>query len=216
VLDVPMASTPRIIAERAFSSDPAVVAILGRAFACGLLEGGVMPVMKHIPGHGCASQDSHDVLPRVLESLAELDERDFSPFSLNVDAIPWAMVAHVVYQAADRDRPASQSATVIAEIIRRRIGFDGVLITDDVGMGALGGTLLDRVRACLVAGNDLVLVCDSDTEMLSRIAERLAPLGEAALARLQGACSVRHAARRWRDVEETRIRLASLLSGVGV
>ena len=161
VLDVPQPDAHDIIGDRAFDSEPSAVADLGRATMEGLLAGGVLPVIKHLPGHGRARADSHESLPRVAADANELAATDFAPFTALADA-PWAMTAHVVYEAIDRERPATHSATVISETIRGDIGFAGVLVSDDIGMGALTGSFDRRAAECLTAGCDVVLHCSGD------------------------------------------------------
>lgn len=158
VLDVGHAYTTSAIGDRAFGTDSGLVGELGRALADGLRAGGVAPVMKHVPGHGRARQDSHALLPRVTEPLDALRGCDFLPFRANA-GLPLAMTAHVVYEAVDPAAPATLSARVIGDIIRGEIGFSGVLITDDLGMGALSGPLEDRARAARAAGCDVALYC---------------------------------------------------------
>jgi beta-N-acetylhexosaminidase len=157
VLDVGEPGTHAVIGARAWSEDPARVAALGRAFAEGLLAGGVAPVVKHMPGHGRARADSHLELPVVEASRAEL-ERDFAPFRALAD-LPMAMTAHVVYRALDPERPATTSRIVVEEVMRGEIGFRGLLISDDVSMNALSGTFEDRTAAIFAAGLDLALYC---------------------------------------------------------
>ena len=144
-----------IIGDRAFGDNPVTVAKLARAQAQGLTDGGILPILKHIPGHGRATQDSHAELPRVTASLAELEASDFLPFKALND-LPYAMTAHIVYEALDAERCATISPTVI-NYIRNEIGFDGLLMSDDLSMKALKGTFGEKTEQCLAAGCDLVL-----------------------------------------------------------
>ena len=170
VLDTPQPGAHQVIGDRAYSGEPARVAHIGRAAADGLLAGGVLPVMKHVPGHGRAGADSHLELPRVSASLDELRESDFPPFVANAD-LPIAMTAHVVFEAIDPDQPGSLSQAVIEGIVRREIGFDGLLMTDDLSMKALSGDFRDRAERALAAGCDLVLHCNGDLAEARRVAE---------------------------------------------
>ena len=145
MLDLPVAGADLVIGDRAYGADPDRVARLGRAVCEGLLEGGVLPVLKHIPGHGRARVDSHYACPVVETGHDELSRSDFAPFRA-LAAMPWAMTAHIVYRAIDPVAPATLSRRVIAEIIRGEIGFDGVLVSDDLSMRALGGSLAERTR----------------------------------------------------------------------
>ena len=145
VLDVPSPGSHDIIGDRAYGADPAQVAALGRAVAEGHMAGGVLPVIKHVPGHGRATADSHLELPVVTAPRAELERIDFAAFRPCAD-LPAAMTAHVVYEAIDPDRPASTSPRVIAEVVRGAIGFDGLLMSDDLGMQALSGSMAERTR----------------------------------------------------------------------
>ena len=151
MLDVPSPGAHDIIGDRAYASDPDRVASLGAAAAAGLLAGGVLPVMKHVPGHGRAGADSHEALPRVSASLDELRACDFRPFRA-LAGLPVAMTAHVVYEAVDPDRPATTSHRVIADVVRGEIGFDGLLLTDDLSMKALSGSFRSRAEAAFRAG----------------------------------------------------------------
>ncbi|MBI3275397.1 MAG: beta-N-acetylhexosaminidase [Methylocystis sp.] len=191
VLDAPADGAHAIIGDRAYSRDPRRVARLGRAAAEGLLAGGVLPVIKHIPGHGRAPADSHRELPVVEASLTELESSDFIPFAANAD-LPLAMTAHVVYAAIDADAPATWSKTVIEEIIRGQSGFDGLLMTDDVSMQALNGGLRQRAEAAIAAGCDVVLHCNGDLAEARAIAAGAPELSgrsreraDAALARIR-------------------------------
>lgn len=162
LLDVPVPGAHDIIGDRAFGATPGVVAALGRAVCRALRAGGVMPIVKHIPGHGRAGSDSHLELPVVETSRAELTATDFAPFKALADEAAWAMTAHVVYRAIDPSAPATLSAKVIGEVIRGEIGFDGPLISDDLSMKALSGDFAGRTRGALDAGCDLVLHCNGD------------------------------------------------------
>ncbi|MBE7217148.1 MAG: beta-N-acetylhexosaminidase [Caulobacteraceae bacterium] len=216
-VDVLQPETHAIIGDRAFSSDPAVVAALGRAAVDGLLEGGVAPVIKHIPGHGRARADSHVELPVVDTPLEVLEETDFAPFRALADA-PMAMTAHVTYTAVDPDRCATVSPRVVETVIRGLIGFDGLLMSDDLSMRALGGTLAERAKASLDAGCDVVLhgngaltgepVRDLRAE-LQAVAEASPELSGRGWER---ACAVQAVARRERpfDPEAAERRLADL------
>ena len=159
VLDVPVAGAHDVIGDRAYAKEPAVVATLGRAAAEGMLDGGVLPVMKHVPGHGRARADSHLSLSLVDTSLDVLAASDFLPFRQNRD-LPAAMTAHVVYSAVDPDRPATISPEVIGGIVRGAIGFDGLLFSDDLSMKALAGTFRDKAEQLFAAGVDIALHCN--------------------------------------------------------
>ena len=182
VLDVPVEGAHDVIGNRAYGKDPQTVAAMGRAAMEGLEAGGVLPVIKHIPGHGRAFADSHHDLPVVDASLEELRAHDFPPFAALSDA-PMAMTAHVVYTALDDARPATTSPRIIEEIIRGEIGFDGLLMSDDVSMKALSGDFGDRTEAILAAGCDVVLHCNGLMEEMRAVADRLPPLSGRALER---------------------------------
>ena len=158
VLDVPQDGSSGVIGDRAFGRDPETIAILGRAFAEGLMAGGVLPVMKHCPGHGRAKVDSHVELPTVSADRAAL-ARDFAPFKALAD-LPMAMTAHVTYLALDPDHPATTSRIVIDGVIRGEIGFDGLLLSDDLSMEALKGSLGRRAENAFSAGCDIALHCN--------------------------------------------------------
>ena len=190
VLDVPDPSGHEIIGDRAYGPTPEEVASLGRAAAEGLIAGGVLPVIKHIPGHGRAKADSHMELPVVEASYADLDGRDFPPFRALSD-MPMAMSAHVIFTAVDAKRPATTSRKVNRQVIRGAIGFDGLLMTDDLSMKALSGDFTQRARDSLAAGCDVVLHCNGDMgEMKAVVAGtgalkgRAARRAQAALARI--------------------------------
>lgn len=169
VLDVPVSGASLIIGSRAYSSDPYEVASYGRCAAFGMMSAGVYPVIKHMPGHGRATVDSHKALPVVNTSIQELEGSDFIPFIFNKD-IPFGMVAHVVYTAIDADEPASQSRKVIQDIIRGFIGFKGLLMTDDLTMDALSGTFEERAKKAIAAGIDIVLICNDTLDDARQVA----------------------------------------------
>ena len=168
-LDVPAPDGHDIIGDRAFGNDPNLVATLGRAVADGLIAGGVLPVAKHMPGHGRARADSHLELPIVDTPATELETTDFAPFSALAD-LPLGMTAHVVYSDIDADAPATVSRKVIDDIIRKRIGFDGLLMSDDLGMQALAGDFATRTSAALAAGCDVVLHCSGVMSEMKEVA----------------------------------------------
>lgn len=186
VLDVPVPGGHNVIGNRAYGDDPKRVARLGRAAADGLLAGGVLPVMKHIPGHGRAGVDTHFELPRVTASLDLLKSSDFAPFMANAD-LPAAMTAHVVYTAIDPDRPATVSPRVIKDVIRETIGFAGLLLSDDLSMQALQGTLGERAAAAFAAGIDIALHCNGDLAEARSVAAVAPRLEGPALARAEAA-----------------------------
>jgi len=183
LLDLRMPDAHKIIGDRSFGAEPDLVAALGRACCEGLLAGGVMPVIKHIPGHGRALVDSHAELPRVDASLAELERTDFAPFRALAD-MPWAISAHVVYSAIDPQRPATTSPTVIDQVIRGAIGFDGLLVSDDLSMEALDGDVGARAAAALAAGCDVALHCNGKADEMLSVAATCGPLSAEAERRL--------------------------------
>jgi len=175
VLDVPVKGADAVIGDRAFSDDPAIVAKLGAAAATGLALAGVLPVIKHIPGHGRARVDSHKALPVVDAPLAELRRTDFVPFARLKDA-PFAMTAHVAYSALDPENPATFSRRVVAEVVRGDIGFTGLLLSDDVGMEALTGAIRERAERAIAAGVDIVLHCSGVRKEMEDVVAGLATL----------------------------------------
>ena len=189
VLDVPVEGADNIIGDRAFSSDPAAIIALGRAVIEGLMEGGVLPVMKHIPGHGRALADSHLALPRVATTAEELSATDFVTFR-SLNQCPLAMTAHVVYEGIDPQRPATTSPKVICDVIRGEIGFDGLLMSDDVSMGALEGPISARAKAALFAGCDVVLHCNAKMDEMKEVASGAKPLEGPSLKRAEHALSL--------------------------
>ena len=185
-VDVPIEGAHDIIGDRAFARDPWVVASLGQSVIDGMLDGGVLPIIKHIPGHGRARSDSHMELPVVDTPRAELERSDFAPFRALAHA-PLAMTAHVVYTDIDPTGPATTSKRVIDEVVRGFIGFDGALMTDDLSMRALKGTYAERVRASVAAGCDLILHCNRNMDEMREIADATPVLSGKALVRAERA-----------------------------
>jgi beta-N-acetylhexosaminidase len=167
--DVPVGGADAVIGDRAYGETPAKVAAIAAAIAEGLANGGVLPVLKHIPGHGRANADSHKSLPVVSADRATLEETDFAAFR-PLKKLPLGMTAHVVFKSIDPMHPATTSATMIGEVIRGFIGFDGLLMGDDISMGALSGTIAERARASLKAGCDLVLHCNGRMDEMREVA----------------------------------------------
>jgi beta-N-acetylhexosaminidase len=185
LLDVRQAGAHDVIGDRAYGHEPMRVAAMGRAVLDGLAEGGVVGIVKHMPGHGRTHCDTHKDLPRVTDS-AEALETDLAPFrALNSAAM--AMTAHIIYEAWDADRPATLSPFVIDNIMRGAIGFDGLIMTDDIDMQALSGSIPDRAEAAIAAGCDLVLNCWAKMDDMAAMADRLPPMTDASLARLERA-----------------------------
>lgn len=189
VLDVPVMGSHDVIGDRAFSRDPATVIALGKLQIEGLIDGGVLPVMKHIPGHGRAGVDSHWELPRVTASSQELSATDFVTFR-SLDTCPMAMTAHVIYESIDPQRPATTSPKVIRDVIRGEIGFDGLLISDDLSMKALDGPLSVRTKHALFAGCDVVLHCNGDMNEMREMALEVTELKGLAKKRSEHALSL--------------------------
>ena len=174
-LDVPVQGADSVIGDRAYGLDGDTVAALGQAVADGFVAGGGLPVMKHIPGHGRGNADSHYRLPVVETPRAELSRTDFAPFRA-LNTVPAAMTAHILYTDIDARRPATLSPVVIEEVIRGEIGFDGLLMSDDISMKALQGDLGDLSRECLDAGCDVVLHCNGDMAEMRKVADAAQPL----------------------------------------
>jgi len=188
------------------------VALLGRAAAEGLIAGGVLPIIKHIPGHGRARADSHLNLPVVEASLEALDQRDFAPSRVLSD-MPMAMTAHVVYAAVDARRPATTSRKVIRDVIRGAIGFDGLLISDDLSMKALSGDFTQRAKASLAAGCDIVLHCNGDPAEMAAAIAGVRPLAGKAKARAASALARLARTPEPFDAEEGRARFDAAFDG---
>ena len=211
VLDTPVPGSHEIIGDRAWARDPATVAQLGRAAAEGLLAGGVLPVIKHMPGHGRAFADSHHDLPVVHADLKTLEGWDFTPFRALSD-MPLAMTAHVVFDAVDPKRPATISKKAV-KLMREGLGFGGLIMTDDLSMKALSGSLRERAEASLKAGCDVVLHCNGELKEMRQVAE--------GVGRLKGDAAKRAAAALARivrvpeplDPTEARNRFDALMAG---
>jgi beta-N-acetylhexosaminidase len=182
VLDVPQEGSHDIIGDRAYASDPEIVIALGRAVADGHLAGGVLPVIKHVPGHGRAKADSHLSLPSIDAAEDELERVDFRTFRALRDA-PLAMTAHVLLPAFDDRRPATTSPAIMGEVIRNRIGLTGLVMSDDVGMKALRGPFAERARDTIAAGCDVVLHCSGRLAEMREVAAAVPPLEDAAAER---------------------------------
>jgi beta-N-acetylhexosaminidase len=200
--DVPVPGADPIVGDRAYGTEPGKVAAIAGAIAAGLAEGGVLPVLKHIPGHGRATADSHRKLPVVTTDRATLNGTDFAAFR-PLSGLPLGMTAHVVFTAFDPVAPATTSAIIVRDVIRDSIGFGGLLMSDDISMAALSGSLGERTAAALTAGCDMVLHCNGEMpEMLAVaaaapvLAGEAARRGEAALAMRKPAAPIDRAARR--------------------
>jgi beta-N-acetylhexosaminidase len=212
VLDVPAPDGHDVIGDRAYAPSAEEVAVLGRAAAEGLLAGGVLPVVKHIPGHGRARADSHQELPVVDTPEAELDATDFAPFRVLSD-MPMAMTAHVVYAAIDEKRPATLSRKVVRRVMREAIGFEGLLMTDDLGMKALEGELRDLARRSLDAGCDVVLHCSGRLSENREVAHAAPELDGKPRRRAKAALNRLVRAPEPLDEAEARARFDELMSG---
>jgi beta-N-acetylhexosaminidase len=172
--DVPVAGADAVIGNRAYGTEPATVAAIARAVSEGLEQGGILPVLKHIPGHGRATADTHFRLPVVDTPQDELERTDFAAFR-PLRNLPMAMTAHVVFSAFDPAHPATTSATMIERVIRGAIGFQGLLMSDDVSMNALAGSITERAKAAVAAGCDMVLHCNGKRGEMEEVA-RVAPV----------------------------------------
>ncbi len=208
--DLPVAGAHDVIGHRAFAARQEVVVPLARATIAACLECGVLPVVKHVPGHGRASVDSHEALPIVAEPRDELQRTDFAPFRELADC-PIMMTAHVVYTAIDDAAPASTSARVHEEVIRRDIGFDGLLVSDDLSMSALDGAIGARASAVIRAGSDIALHCNGKMPEMEAVAAAVPALAGRSLERLSTACGqIAHAAPAHGDPDRAQAALAKV------
>jgi beta-N-acetylhexosaminidase len=210
VLDLPVPGAHDIIGDRAYGRTVAQVVALARAVGDGFMAGGIVPVIKHIPGHGRATADSHLALPVVTESRAELTMTDFAPFKA-LNHMPTAMMAHVVFRAIDANAPASTSAVVTREIIRGEIGFDGLLMSDDLTMKALTGPMRARAESVIGAGSDLALHCSGDLPEMLEAAAGAGVLKGRARQRFDTAINITKATRPF-DSAAAEAQLAQVLA----
>jgi beta-N-acetylhexosaminidase len=212
--DVPVAGADAVIGNRAYGTEPGKVAAIARAVTEGLEQGGVLPVLKHIPGHGRAAADTHFRLPVVDTPKAELERTDFAAFQPLAD-LPMAMTAHVVFSALDPAQPATTSATIIEQVIRGSIGFQGLLMSDDVSMNALAGSVAERTRAIVSAGCDMVLHCNGNLDEMREVVREAPVLSGKALDRAKRALASRKAPQPL-DRAAARAELDELIGRAGV
>jgi beta-N-acetylhexosaminidase len=211
--DVPVAGADAVIGNRAYGTEPGKVARIARAVTEGLEQGGVLPVLKHIPGHGRATADTHFRLPEVDTSRSELERVDFAAFQPLAD-LPMAMTAHVVFSAIDPAHPATTSATIVTQVIRGVIGFQGLLMSDDVSMNALSGSIAERTRAIFAAGCDMVLHCNGNLDEMRDVARETPELSGKALERAKRALASRGAPQAL-DRQAARAELDALIERAG-
>jgi beta-N-acetylhexosaminidase len=210
--DVPVSEADPVIGNRAYGTSPVKVAAIGAAVAEGLLAGGVLPVLKHIPGHGRATADSHHALPVVGTDATTLQSTDFAAFR-PLAKLPLGMTAHVVFTAIDPVAPATTSGTMVREVIRGHIGFDGLLMSDDISMNALAGTLAERAGATLAAGCDVVLHCNGAFDERRAVADACPPLAGEGKRRGDAALAMRRAPAPF-DIAAARDEFAAMSAGV--
>ena len=211
--DVPVAGADAVIGDRAYGTEPGKVAAIARAVTEGLEQGGILPVLKHIPGHGRATADTHLKLPVVDTPKAELERTDFAAFQPLADLL-MAMTAHVVFSALDPAHPATTSATIIEQVIRGVIGFQGLLMSDDVSMNALAGSIAERTRAVFAAGCDMVLHCNGKLDEMREVARETPQLSGNALQRAKRALASRKAPQAF-DRPAARAELDALIIRAG-
>jgi beta-N-acetylhexosaminidase len=211
--DVPVAGADAVIGNRAYGTEPGKVAAIARAVTEGLEQGGVLPVLKHIPGHGRATADSHFKLPTIDTPRETLEKTDFAAFRPLAD-LPMAMTAHVVFSALDPAQPATTSATIIRQVIRGTIGFQGLLMSDDVSMNALAGSIAERTRAIVSAGCDMVLHCNGKLDEMRDVARETPELTGEALVRADRALASRKPSQPL-DRQAARAELEALMDRVG-
>ncbi|HET7850368.1 MAG TPA: beta-N-acetylhexosaminidase [Pseudolabrys sp.] len=211
IADVPAAGGDPVIGDRAYGVRADKVAAIAAALAEGLQRGGVLPVLKHLPGHGRATADSHHRLPVVDTDRATLERTDFAAFR-PLGHLPLGMTAHVVFSAIDPVTPATSSVTMIREVIRGFIGFRGLLMSDDISMGALSGTIAERCRAAFAAGCDVVLHCDGKLDEMQQVAGEAAILVGDSARRAEAALAARKQPEQF-DVEAARSVFAKMIAG---
>jgi len=212
VLDLGLPGQTDAIGDRAFSDDPEIVAILGRSTIEGYLAGAILPVIKHLPGHGRATVDSHALLPCVDAEMDVLAQEDLKPFQKNADA-PLGMTAHILFPALDQEACATQSPAIIREIIRGKIGFKGVLFSDDLSMQALGGSLNERAALARQAGCDIALHCNGDLDEMTAVLDAAGPLEGESLGRVERAFAQQKTPELF-DQIRGRARLIELLGAI--
>src|SRR3984893_4554149 len=212
--DVPVAGADAVIGNRAYGTEAGKVAAIARAVNDGLEQGGILPVLKHIPGHGRATADTHFRLPEVETSRAELERTDFAAFRPLAE-LPMAMTAHVVFSALDPAQPATTSATMVDQVIRGVIGFQGFLMSDDVSMNALAGSIAERTRAIVSAGCDMVLHCNGKLDEMRDVARETPELSGKALERARKALASRKAPKPF-DRVAGRAELDALIDRAGI
>jgi beta-N-acetylhexosaminidase len=211
--DVPVAGADAVIGDRAYGTEPAQVAAIARAVTDGLEQGGILPVLKHIPGHGRATADTHFSLPVVATPESELEKTDFAAFRPLAD-LPMAMTAHVVFSAVDAAHPATTSAKMIERVIRGFIGFQGLLMSDDVSMNALAGSIAERTRAIFAAGCDVVLHCNGKLDEMHDVARETPELAGEPMQRAHRALAARKPAQVF-DRAAARAELDALIGRLG-
>ncbi len=211
--DVPVAGADAVIGDRAYGTEPGKVAAIARAVTDGLEQGGILPVLKHIPGHGRATADTHFSLPVVDTLESVLEKTDFAAFQALAD-LPMAMTAHVVFSAVDAAHPATTSAKMIKRVIRGAIGFQGLLMSDDVSMNALAGSIAERTRAAFAAGCDVVLHCNGKLDEMRQVARETPELSGKAMQRAQRALAARKPPRAF-DRTAARAELDALIGRLG-
>src|ERR1700676_2223988 len=211
--DLPVPGADAVIGNRAYGTDPGKVAAIARAVTEGLAQGGILPVLKHIPGHGRATADTHFRLPEVDTPKTELERTDFAAFQPLAD-LPMAMTAHVVFSALDPAHPATTSATIIQQVIRGVIGFQGLLMSDDVSMNALAGSIAERTRAIFAAGCDIVLHCNGKLDEMREVARETPELTGKPLERARRALASRKAPQAF-DRRKARAELDALIERAG-
>jgi beta-N-acetylhexosaminidase len=211
IADIPGRAAHPVIGDRAYGRTPDQVAAIGGSVAAGLLAGGVLPVLKHLPGHGRANTDSHAQMPVVKTPREDLEPRDFAAFQ-PLSRLPLGMTAHVVFSDIDALAPATTSATMVQKVIRGFIGFQGLLMSDDIAMGALSGTIAERTQAAFAAGCDMVLHCNGSLEEMQSVAALSPALAGAAGDRATFALAMRGEPEEF-DLDEGRKTFSALIAG---
>ncbi len=212
IADMPVSGADPIIGDRAYGTTPEKVVAIAGAFAAGLMDGGVLPVLKHMPGHGRATADSHEKLPVVSIDRATLELTDFAAFR-PLAGLPLGMTAHVVFSAIDPVAPATTSVTIVQDVIRDSIGFSGLLMSDDVSMGALSGSLAERTKAVIAAGCDVVLHCNGKMDEMLAVAAATPQLAGDAARRAEAALALRKPPAPF-DIAAQRAEFFKLMAGV--